>query len=278
MVEYPKPDVFLAHNSQEKAKVEKIREQLKQRGIYAWLDKYDFEPFRRWQEQLGEIIPQIKAVAIFIGSSGVGPWQDIEMSEFLGEFAKRQIRMGLVILPGCPDEIINTVPIFMQSFQRVDFRQLEPDPMEQLIWGITGVKPKPSPSLQVVESDVIEVKPKPSPSIDLSGQQRKKIQFALINAFPTLTSLEQMLAFGLDKNLRAIAGEGSLQDIVFKLIQAANSEGWVEDLVRVARDQNPGNSQLRIIAEEVLNYDHEAPPNNETENVSQGAIPVLKKK
>ncbi len=133
-------DVFLCHNCQEKAEVEKIREQLKQRGIYAWLDKYDFEPFRRWQDQLEEIIPQIKAAAIFIGSSGVGPWADIEMNEFLKEFAERKIRMGLVILPNCSDELIKAVPRFMKSFHWVDFRQSNPDPMEQLIWGITGLK------------------------------------------------------------------------------------------------------------------------------------------
>ncbi|WGV24470.1 GUN4 domain-containing protein [Halotia branconii] len=139
-------DVFLCHNSKEKAEVEKIREHLLKEGIDAWLDKYDFEPFRRWQDQLEEIIPQVKAVAVFIGSSGVGPWADIEMKEFLVEFAKNhQLRIGLVILPGCPDKLINTVPRFLKGFHWVDFRLQNPDPMEQLIWGITGQKPKTQP-------------------------------------------------------------------------------------------------------------------------------------
>jgi GUN4-like/Effector-associated domain 1 len=86
----------------------------------------------------------------------------------------------------------------------------------------------------------------------LSGQQRKKLQDALIDAFPAKASLEQMLSFELDKNLRAIAGEGSLQEIVFKLIQEAESQGWFVDLVRAARKENPGNSQLQIIAQELL--------------------------
>ncbi|MCC5623238.1 GUN4 domain-containing protein [Nostoc sp. CHAB 5715] len=139
-------DVFLCHNSKEKVEVEKIRAQLLQEGIDAWLDKYDFEPFRRWQDQLEEIIPQVKAVAVFIGSSGVGPWADIEMKEFLVEFAKNhKLRIGLVILPGCPDKLINTVPRFLKGFHWVDFRLQNPDPMEQLIWGITGQKPKTQP-------------------------------------------------------------------------------------------------------------------------------------
>lgn len=137
-------DVFLCHNSLEKETVEKIRDQLKEFGIYAWLDKYDFEPFRPWQDQLEEIIPIVKAAAVFIGPSGIGPWADIEMREFLKEFAERKIRMGLVILPGCSDSVIKNVPRFMRSFHWVDFRQEKPDPMQQLIWGITGEKPEGS--------------------------------------------------------------------------------------------------------------------------------------
>ena len=133
--------VFLCHNTKEKEQVEKIREQLGQYKIYGWLDKYDFEPFRPWKEQLYEIIPRIEVVAVFLGSSGVGPWAEVEMESFFNEFVKRRIRMGLVILPGCPDELIDTVPLFIKDFHRVDFRHSNPDPMEQLIWGITGVKP-----------------------------------------------------------------------------------------------------------------------------------------
>jgi len=92
--------------------------------------------------------------------------------------------------------------------------------------------------------------------MSLSGQQRKQLQFALIDAFPTTASLEQMLAFELDKKLRAIAGEGSLQEIVFQLIQTAEAEGWVEDLVRGACQSNPGNLRLKIIVEG-LSINHE---------------------
>lgn len=101
----------------------------------------------------------------------------------------------------------------------------------------------------------------------LSGQQRKELQLALIAAFPNTASLEQMLSFELDKNLRAIAGEGSLQDIVFKLIQTAEAQGWVEDLVRAACDSNPGNPRLSAIARGLL-------PNHnpETSSVSSPKI------
>lgn len=86
----------------------------------------------------------------------------------------------------------------------------------------------------------------------INGPQKRKLQEALINAFPNTASLEQMLSFELDINLRAIAGEGSLQDIVFKLIQTAESQGWIEDLVCKALNSNPGNFKLKAINEELL--------------------------
>jgi len=91
--------------------------------------------------------------------------------------------------------------------------------------------------------------------MSLSGQQRQKIQEALINAFPNMASLEQMLSFQLNKNLRAIAPEGSLQEIVFVLIQAAESQGWVEDLIRAACTSNPGNRLLSAVVVEVKSTD-----------------------
>ncbi|OKH43172.1 hypothetical protein NIES2101_31220 [Calothrix sp. HK-06] len=86
----------------------------------------------------------------------------------------------------------------------------------------------------------------------LSGEQRKKLHSALLDAFCSKANLEQMLWFELDKNLDAFAGGDNLQNIVFQIIKLAESEGWVEDLVCAARHFNSGNSNLKIIAEELL--------------------------
>ncbi|MFN7851534.1 MAG: effector-associated domain EAD1-containing protein [Dolichospermum sp.] len=88
--------------------------------------------------------------------------------------------------------------------------------------------------------------------MSLSGQQNKELHSALIDAFPNTVALEQMLKFQLDKNLREIAGEGTLGEIVFKLIQRADAEGWVEDLVRAACDFNPKNPKLITIIGQVV--------------------------
>ncbi|MBW4599848.1 MAG: hypothetical protein KME29_09585 [Calothrix sp. FI2-JRJ7] len=104
--------------------------------------------------------------------------------------------------------------------------------------------------------------------MQLSGSECKRLKLALLNAFPNTISLEQMLLHELDKNLREIAGEGSLQEIVFKLIQSANSQGWVEELIRAACNENPGNIKLKSIAEDLL-------PNSDAETSSVSSPSIL---
>jgi uncharacterized protein YjbI with pentapeptide repeats len=85
--------------------------------------------------------------------------------------------------------------------------------------------------------------------VELLPQQRQQLHDALVAAFPSKPSLEQMLSHQLDKNLDAIAGGNNLQEIVFDLIKTVESRGWIEDLVRAAYNENPGNPKLKAIAE-----------------------------
>lgn len=105
--------------------------------------------------------------------------------------------------------------------------------------------------------------------MSLSSQQRKKLQEALIDAFPMKSSLEQMLSFELDKNLDRIVGEGSLETVVFNLIKVADSQGWIEDLILAARKFNDGNRSLKAIAQEILTpYTLSAQPTPSTESLT----------
>ncbi|WP_041227030.1 effector-associated domain EAD1-containing protein [Crinalium epipsammum] len=88
--------------------------------------------------------------------------------------------------------------------------------------------------------------------MSLSGQQYKKLQKALLDAFPNKASLEQMLLFELDRDLDVIATGANLEVVVFQLIKSADSQGWIEDLVASAYKSNPGNSNLQAIAQEIV--------------------------
>ena len=47
-------DVFLCHNSRDKEQVVAIGERLKERGILPWLDIWEIQPGRRWQQRTSE--------------------------------------------------------------------------------------------------------------------------------------------------------------------------------------------------------------------------------
>lgn len=87
----------------------------------------------------------------------------------------------------------------------------------------------------------------------LSGKQLENLAKALSDAFPDRTSLEQMLLFKLNRSLNEITGDCNLATVVFELIKEANARGWVLDLVKAARQENPGNYLLEAIASELLN-------------------------
>jgi hypothetical protein len=72
-------DVFLCHNSEDKSEVQKIGLQLKENGLHPWLDNCELRPGMPWQRLLENHIDKIDAVAVFLGSSGIGPWQQMEL-------------------------------------------------------------------------------------------------------------------------------------------------------------------------------------------------------
>jgi hypothetical protein len=145
-------DVFLCHNSEDKPAVREIAQMLVQEGIKPWLDDEQIRPGTSWQTALGEQIETIRSAAVFVGQSGVGPWQSEEIQAFLSEFMTRKSPVIPTILPDAanPPEL----PWTLCNRHRVDFRESEPDPLRQLIWGITGFKSLVTESLVPGEESV----------------------------------------------------------------------------------------------------------------------------
>jgi small GTP-binding protein len=129
-------DVFLCHNSKDKKQVMAIGDRLKERGILPWLDAWEIRPGTRWQQELQRQIKSVKSAAVFIGPRGSGPWQELEVESLLGQIARRNRPIIPVILEG--REGRPRLPGFLDVRHIVDMRQPDPDPFEQLVWGITG--------------------------------------------------------------------------------------------------------------------------------------------
>jgi len=131
-------DVFLCHNWADKSAVKKIALQLKARGILPWLDEWELPPGQPWQQLLERQIGSISSAAVFVGGAGVGPWQEQELYGFLREFVSRHSPVIPVLLTDAPDQ--PELPIFLRAMTWVDFRLSDPDPLDRLIWGITGTR------------------------------------------------------------------------------------------------------------------------------------------
>jgi hypothetical protein len=108
----------------------------------------------------------------------------------------------------------------------------------------------------------------------MPDQQRKKLRDALMEAYPGKSSLEQLLYFNLAKNLNEITRDSNLEVIVFELIRRAESEGWLINLVRAARDERTGNQRLQAIAQEILPNEATTSP-SVNEGVQQEPLSTL---
>ena len=133
-------DVFLCHNSEDKPQVKEIGEKLKEYSLKPWLDIWELRPGHSWQDILEEKIEEIHAAAVFVGKNGFGPWQKQELKAYLREFVNRNCPVIPILLSDTPEK--PQLPLFLRGLTWVDFRTSDPDPMDQLIWGITGKKPQ----------------------------------------------------------------------------------------------------------------------------------------
>jgi hypothetical protein len=134
-------DVFLCHNWADKPAVKTIAQQLMMSGVVPWLDEWELPPGRPWQPLLEQQIANIRSAAVFVGSAGLGPWQEQEINGFLRQFVRRSSPVIPVLLESAP--ATPTLPLFLEAMTWVDFRLRDPDPLERLVWGITGMRTGP---------------------------------------------------------------------------------------------------------------------------------------
>jgi len=70
---------FLSHNSADKPAVEELARRLETDGITCFLDKWHLIPGERWQPALEEALDESETCVVFVGPTGLGPWQNEEM-------------------------------------------------------------------------------------------------------------------------------------------------------------------------------------------------------
>jgi TIR domain len=133
-------DVFLAHNGKDIKAVEGIAQQLQQRGLNPWLDKWHLPKGRVFQQKIERVLSVVPCTAVFIGSHGIGPWEEMELRMAVNEFVERKAPVIPVLLPKCKQA---DLPLISKAFSQVRFRTLEDaEALDNLVWGITAVRDK----------------------------------------------------------------------------------------------------------------------------------------
>lgn len=150
-------DVFLAHNSKDKESVKIIARELTERGIKYWLDAEEIIPGRFLQSKISEGIRKSKTAAIFIGTEGLGNWQDLEIKVLIDLLIEEKKPLIPVLLPGV-DNISNLNP-FLKQIRWVNFMDnlQELDALYDLEWGIKGKQPEGNRPRRVPGSSIIPI-------------------------------------------------------------------------------------------------------------------------
>lgn len=131
-------DVFLAHNSKDKADILQIKSILEDDfKLKAWIDIDEIQPGASINQQIEYAIPRCRTIAIFFGGNGLGRWQVGEIAVAMARCFEQQTTVIPVLLPSFRD--ISQLPLFIRTFRWVQFSTLQDtQAIQDLIWGITG--------------------------------------------------------------------------------------------------------------------------------------------
>jgi formylglycine-generating enzyme required for sulfatase activity/energy-coupling factor transporter ATP-binding protein EcfA2 len=94
-------DIFLSYNFRDNEAVNAVAQALQQQGLSVFLDRWYLTPGISWQQELERALSDCRAVAVFIGPSGLGRWQQQEKKLALDRQARDPAFPVIpVLLPG----------------------------------------------------------------------------------------------------------------------------------------------------------------------------------
>lgn len=177
-------DVFLSHNGLDKESVEELARRLEDEArLRPWLDKWNLVPGEPWQEAIEEALDSSRTCAVFLGPSGIGPWQNEEMRSALQARVNEQgFRVIPVLLPNALTPARRELPRFLTRLTWVDFSGPEGLKGEvafrRLVAGIRGHAPGRRDGA-----------PEERSQDDQTKKQRRKALFILLTAFFTAAAI-----------------------------------------------------------------------------------------
>ena len=129
--------VLFVHKTKDKKLIEKIAEKLEDEQIQTYFSKDILQTGRKLRE-----LANVSAVAICFGEKIADATEEKEFRDLVAE----SLRQGRTIIPVILSNFQEgtKLPNSLRSLKSIDFRNAESDPLNLLIWAITGVRPKKS--------------------------------------------------------------------------------------------------------------------------------------
>ena len=123
-------DVFLSHNSEDKAVVRTLAERLTQDGFKVWIDQSELYGGDTLPVTLKNALTNSAACAVFLGKNGVGPWQQKEI-DIVTKLKYPKRRVIPVFLPDGGNEL----PPELSNLLWIRFSSLDDTPKYQQLVG-----------------------------------------------------------------------------------------------------------------------------------------------
>ena len=142
-----KYDAFLSLNSQDRSAVEKIAYWLQEKeNLSIWLYTWNVIPGDPLQEGMEQALSESNCCVIFLGPSGLGPWQNEEMRTALADrVSDTNFRVIPVLLPNGNHSANKwELPSFLRRLAWVEFDSSlqDEDALHRLVCGIRGIPPR----------------------------------------------------------------------------------------------------------------------------------------
>ncbi|HMA38393.1 MAG TPA: SIR2 family protein [Chloroflexia bacterium] len=113
--------------------------------------------------------------------------------------------------------------------------------------------------------------------VPLTSRQLRQLHEALLAAFPNEDALQLLVRFELDQNLHFLVKSTLLPNKVLELIDWAQAQGKLEQLIQGAQNTNPDNPKLKAFVEQLATASATPPARQSgpaADAPAQGAVPA----
>ena len=96
--------------------------------------------------------------------------------------------------------------------------------------------------------------------MDLTGEKRKRLHDAVLMSVDDEQELGRLLRYGMNVSLRTVVPPGSLDDVVFALLDWLEAQGRLAEFIQIMRRERPYHAELRAALDDVEGVQTAPPP------------------